>query len=69
MIFWDVAERDLARLAKPLRESILAACRDLLDDWSIGKSLAGKLSRFRVYPDGKVLEGANPKTFDPRKKY
>ncbi|MBI5794634.1 type II toxin-antitoxin system RelE/ParE family toxin [Candidatus Uhrbacteria bacterium] len=52
MAFRSSAERDLARLARPLRRTILGACRDIFDDWAIGKSLTGPLAGYRMYRMG-----------------
>ncbi len=52
MAFRSSAERDLARLARPLRRTILSACRDVFDDWAIGKPLTGPLSGYRMYRVG-----------------
>ena len=52
MAFRSSAERDLARLARPLRRTILSACREVFDDWTIGKPLTGKLSGYRVHRVG-----------------
>lgn len=52
MAFWDVAEHDLARLAGPIRRSVLTACREVFDDWAIGKPLTGSLSGYRMHRVG-----------------
>lgn len=52
MAFRSSAERDLARIARPLRRTILAACRDVFDDWAIGKPLTGPLSGYRMHRVG-----------------
>jgi mRNA-degrading endonuclease RelE of RelBE toxin-antitoxin system len=50
--FRSSADRDLERLASPLREIILTACQDIFDDWAIGKPLSGHLSRYRAHRSG-----------------
>ncbi|OGJ57037.1 hypothetical protein A3H22_01665 [Candidatus Peribacteria bacterium RIFCSPLOWO2_12_FULL_55_15] len=52
MAFRSSAKRDLARIARPLRRTILAACRDVFDDWAIGKPLRGPLSGYRMHRAG-----------------
>ena len=52
MAFRSSAERDLARIARPLRRTILTACRDVFDDWAIGKPLTGPLSGHRMHRVG-----------------
>lgn len=52
MAFRSSAERDLARIARPLRRTILAACREVFDDWAIGKPLTGQLSGYRMHRVG-----------------
>lgn len=52
MAFRSSAECDLARIARPLRRTILAACREVFDDWAIGKPLTGPLSGFRMHRTG-----------------
>ena len=52
MAFRSSAERDLARLSRPLRRMILTACREVFDDWGIGKSLTGEFSGYRVHRMG-----------------
>ena len=52
MTFWDVAELDLAMLNKTLRQAILESCRAIFDDWTIGKLLTGRLSKFRTHRVG-----------------
>lgn len=52
MAFRSSAERDLAKIARPLRRTILAACRDVFDDWAIGKPLTGPLSGYRMHRVG-----------------
>ena len=49
MAFRSSAVRDLARLARPLRRLILIACREVFDDWAIGKPLTGGLSGYRMH--------------------
>ncbi len=50
--FRSSAKRDLARIAHPLRRKILAACRDVFEDWAIGKVLEGRLSGYRSHRVG-----------------
>lgn len=50
--FRSFAKQDLARLVRPLRRAILMACREVFDDWAIGKSLTGALSRYRMHRVG-----------------
>ena len=52
MAFRSSAEHDLARLARPLRRTIVSACREIFDDWAIGKPLIGPLAGYRVYRVG-----------------
>lgn len=52
MIFWDVAEQDLKKFPQSLRKLLLLGCRDLNDDWGMGKVLTGPLSGYRVHRVG-----------------
>lgn len=52
MTFRASADRDLARLSRPLRRMILTACREVFDDWGIGKCLTGEFSGYRVHRVG-----------------
>lgn len=52
MAFRSSAERDLARLSRPLRRTILSACREVFDDWAIGKPLLEPLSGYRMHRVG-----------------
>jgi mRNA-degrading endonuclease RelE of RelBE toxin-antitoxin system len=49
MTFWNVAERDLQKLPHSLRKSVLLGCREIFDDWGIGKMLTGSLSGYRMH--------------------
>ncbi len=50
--FRSSAKKDLARIARPLRQTIITACRDVFDDWAIGKVLDGRLSGYRSHRVG-----------------
>lgn len=52
MTFWDVAERDLNKLPRALRKTLLLECRDIFDDWGIGKVLTGPLEGYRMHRVG-----------------
>jgi mRNA-degrading endonuclease RelE of RelBE toxin-antitoxin system len=52
MEFRSSAWHDLSRLSRPLRQMILDACREVFDDWTIGKRLIGRLSGYRVHRMG-----------------
>ncbi len=43
------AEKELDRLPRALRKMLLACCKEVFDDWAIGKTLSGSLSGFRVH--------------------
>ncbi|OGJ61567.1 hypothetical protein A3C37_01370 [Candidatus Peribacteria bacterium RIFCSPHIGHO2_02_FULL_53_20] len=49
MTFWNVAERDLERFPHALRKILLLGCREIFDDWGIGKMLTGSLSGYRMH--------------------
>ncbi len=49
---WPEAEKDLSRLTRPIRRTILHACHEIFDDWSIGKQLTGTLRAYRVHRVG-----------------
>ncbi len=50
--FRSSAKRDLAKIARPVRRTILAACHDIFEDWAIGKVLQGRLSGYRSHRAG-----------------
>ncbi len=50
--FRSSARQDLARIAHPLRRTILTACHDVFEDWAIGKVLEGRLSGYRSHRVG-----------------
>ena len=52
MTFWDVAEQDLKRFSHALRKTLLLECRDIFDDWGIGKVLTGPLEGYRMHRVG-----------------
>lgn len=50
--FWNVAEKDLKKFPHSLRRILLLGCREIFDDWGIGKVLTGSLSHYRVHRVG-----------------
>lgn len=52
MAFRLSAQKDLAKLPRHLRRTILTACREIFDDWAIGKLLTGPLSGYRMHRMG-----------------
>ncbi len=52
MTFWDVAERDLKRFPHPVRRVLLSCCREIFDDWGVGKVLHGPLAGYRMHRMG-----------------
>ncbi len=52
MAFRASAEHDLAKLPRPLRRAILIGCREIFDDWAIGKPLVGPLAGYRMHRVG-----------------
>ena len=48
VIVHDDAGRSLAALPRALRRRLLTTCRELLDDWGIGKPLEGRLHGHRA---------------------
>ncbi len=52
MSFWDMAKRDLERLPRSLRKVLLVVCREIFDDWAIGKPLTSRLAGYRVHRMG-----------------
>ena len=49
---WPSAEKDLSHLTRGLRRTILLACHDIFDDWTIGKKLDGALVGYRAHRVG-----------------
>ena len=52
MTFWDKARKDLHRLGRPLRRQIVLVCKEIFDDFAIGKPLTGTLSGYRGHRMG-----------------
>lgn len=52
MNFWDIAERDLEKFPHTLRKMLIVGCREIFDDWGIGKPLTGQLSGYRMHRIG-----------------
>jgi len=46
------AERDLQRLDRELRRRLILGCRDVFDDWTIGKRLSSPLQGLRSHRIG-----------------
>jgi mRNA-degrading endonuclease RelE of RelBE toxin-antitoxin system len=42
-------EKDLERLDRTLRRKLIIACRDIFDDWTIGKLLGNSLRGLRSH--------------------
>ena len=49
MAFRSSAVTDLNRIDRSLRKGLLQGCRDIFDDWTIGKRLSGKLAGLRAH--------------------
>ena len=52
MSFRSSAVNDLDRIDRSLRRGLLQGCRDVFDDWTIGKRLSGKLAGLRSHRIG-----------------
>jgi len=52
MAFRQTAQKELDKLPHALRKILLLGCREIFDDWTIGKPLIVPLSGFRVHRVG-----------------
>ena len=52
IVFWDVAECDLAKLPRSVRRALLLGCQEIFDDWAIGKPLSRTLTGYRMHRVG-----------------
>ena len=52
MVFRSSAVKDLDRINRSFRRGLLQGCRDVFDDWTIGKRLSGKLAGLRSHRIG-----------------
>lgn len=52
MNFRRSAELDLDTIPHSLRKTLLSACRDVFDDWAIGKILSEPLIGYRMHRCG-----------------